>query len=71
MIKHIVSILLVAISFLCNIAFAGRAIVLNDDEGIILDGNGVEVVVPGKLETVQNGSKTELTDHHCRRRWHF
>ena len=71
MAKNVVSILLVAIFFLCNIAFAERAIVLRDDEGIILDGNGVEVIVPGKLTTVQNDSKIDLIDDHYRCGWHF
>jgi hypothetical protein len=56
MIKNIVSTLLVAILTLCNIV-ASSAIVMNGDTGIILDGNGKEETVSGKLHTVQNASK--------------
>jgi len=41
--KNIVSILLVAISLFCNMAHADGAIVVNDNQCIILDGNGVEI----------------------------
>jgi hypothetical protein len=43
MVKNIVSILLVAIFFFCNMAFAEHAIVINDNQCIILDGNGDEI----------------------------
>src|SRR2546430_1670235 len=56
MIKNTVSTLLVAILSLCNIV-ASSAIVMNDDNGIILDGNGMEEAVSGRLHTVQNASK--------------
>ena len=56
MVKNIVSTLLVAILSLCNIV-AGSAIVINGDSGDILDGNGIEEVVSGKLHTVENASK--------------
>ena len=56
MVKNIVSTLLVAILSLCNIV-AGSAIVINSDNGIILDGNGIEEHVSGELHTVENASK--------------
>lgn len=56
MVKNIASTLLVAILSLCNIV-AGSAIVINGDSGIILDGNGIEEAVSGKLHTVENASK--------------
>ncbi len=72
MVKNIVSILLVAVFFLCNMAFADRAIVMSSNECIILDGNGKEVIVStGNLHTIFTSGKIELIGGHYRHRWHF
>jgi hypothetical protein len=71
MVKNLVSTLLLAISSLCHVAFAGGAIVMKGDECDILNGDGKEEIVTGKLTTIQGPGKIKLI-HDCHRDlWHF
>jgi hypothetical protein len=57
MVKNLVLTLLIAIFSLYLAAVVGNPIVLHGDQCIILDGNGNEETVAGKLTTVQTASK--------------
>jgi len=52
-------------------ALAGGAIAMKGDECDILNGDGIEEVVTGKLTTIQGPSKIKLIHDYYKDLWHF